>query len=394
MIPTIRTHRLPPGRRRGDDGRLPGRLTGKPGICFVTRGPGATNARPASTSPCRIHPLHPVHRPGRQPCQGARGVPGGGLQEVLRRHRQMGGRDRRRFAHSRIRRPRLPVATTGRPGPVVISLPEDMLTSASRSPSRCAVTRRSKPGPAKPRLDALEKLLGRPNRPFVILGGTRWDADAVARHATSPSASSLRRAARSAARCCSTICIRTMPATSASASIRSWRPDQGGRPRAADRRPHGRDAVPGLHAARHPRSRPDARPRPRRRRGARPRLSADTRHQRLAFGLRRSLRKAQAAGQAAWAADDATPHAAYRALVDAAGTGPGAVQIGADHDYGCGTAARRRHHHQRRRQLRHLGAPLLPLPPLRHAGWRRPPARWATACRRRSPPRRFIRIAP
>ena len=30
-----------------------GKLTGRPGICFVTRGPGATNASPASTSPGR-----------------------------------------------------------------------------------------------------------------------------------------------------------------------------------------------------------------------------------------------------------------------------------------------------------------------------------------------------
>ena len=37
-------HRLPAGGRRRDDGRRHGKLTGRPGICFVTRGPGATNA--------------------------------------------------------------------------------------------------------------------------------------------------------------------------------------------------------------------------------------------------------------------------------------------------------------------------------------------------------------
>ena len=48
-------------------------------------------------------------------------------------------------------------------------------------------------------------------------------------------------------------------------------------------------------------------------------------------------------------------------------------------------AARRRRDHERRRQLHGLGAPLLRVPPLRHAARARAPARWATASRRRSP---------
>ena len=46
---------------------------------------------------------------------------------------------------------------------------------------------------------------------------------------------------------------------------------------------------------------------------------------------------------------------------------PGRLQIGGDHPLADRRAARRRHHHQRRRQLRGLAAPLLPLPRLRHA---------------------------
>ena len=42
----VGTDDLPPGRRGGDDGGGHGKLTGRPGICFVTRGPGATNASP------------------------------------------------------------------------------------------------------------------------------------------------------------------------------------------------------------------------------------------------------------------------------------------------------------------------------------------------------------
>ncbi|TIM81612.1 MAG: thiamine pyrophosphate-binding protein, partial [Mesorhizobium sp.] len=82
------------------------------------------------------------------------------------------------------------VATSGRPGPVVISLPEDMLTSLAEAPAALPYTPvETRPGEAE--LDALEKLLNKAKRPFVILGGTRWDAEAVARMRTIAEAWSL-----------------------------------------------------------------------------------------------------------------------------------------------------------------------------------------------------------
>ena len=84
-----------------------GKLTGKPGICFVTRGPGATNA--SAGIHIAMQDSTPVILFIGQVARGitrARGVPGGRLPPLLRRHRQMGGRDRRRRAHSRNRDPR------------------------------------------------------------------------------------------------------------------------------------------------------------------------------------------------------------------------------------------------------------------------------------------------
>jgi acetolactate synthase-1/2/3 large subunit len=72
------------------------------------------------------------------------------------------------------------VATSGRPGPVAIALPEDMLV-ARAAPS---------PGRASPPVDAappaqdlvrLAALLGGAHRPLAILGGSRWDQDSVDR---------------------------------------------------------------------------------------------------------------------------------------------------------------------------------------------------------------------
>ena len=85
-----------------------GKATGRPGICFVTRGPGATNASAghAHRAP-GLDADDPVRRPGRARDARARGVPGARLPRGVRHHRQMGDRDRRSRAHPRARLARL-----------------------------------------------------------------------------------------------------------------------------------------------------------------------------------------------------------------------------------------------------------------------------------------------
>ncbi|MGE0280927.1 MAG: thiamine pyrophosphate-binding protein [Rhizobiaceae bacterium] len=157
-----------------------GRLTGKPGICFVTRGPGATNASAG------IHIAMQDSIP------------------MLLFIGQIAGHAREREAFQEVnykrffgdiakwvveidRAERIPelvtrafaVATSGRPGPVVISLPEDMLTSEAEAPMALPATPvETRPGDAE--LDKLEELLRTARRPFAILGGTRWGQDGVA----------------------------------------------------------------------------------------------------------------------------------------------------------------------------------------------------------------------
>ena len=96
-----------------------GKLTGKPGICFVTRGPGATNA-----SDRRAHRIpgfdadDPVHRPGRQRHHRARSVPGNRLPPHVRPDGQMGRADRPRRSHARnASATRSTSRLSGRPGP-------------------------------------------------------------------------------------------------------------------------------------------------------------------------------------------------------------------------------------------------------------------------------------
>ena len=79
-----------------------GKATGRPGICFVTRGPGATNASAGlhiarqDSTPMILF----VGQVGARDAR-ARGVPGARLPRGVRLDRQMGDRDRRSRAHSR-----------------------------------------------------------------------------------------------------------------------------------------------------------------------------------------------------------------------------------------------------------------------------------------------------
>jgi acetolactate synthase-1/2/3 large subunit len=74
------------------------------------------------------------------------------------------------------------VAMQGRPGPVIVSLPEDMLVEAAAVADAAFVTPvETYPGPAQ--LDELQKLLGQAQRPIALVGGSRWSAEAVAQFA-------------------------------------------------------------------------------------------------------------------------------------------------------------------------------------------------------------------
>jgi acetolactate synthase-1/2/3 large subunit len=157
-----------------------GRLAGRPGICFVTRGPGATNAS-AGIHIARQDSIPMILFIG-QIARKARDREA--FQEV----------DYRAFYGSvakwvtEIDDPaRIPelvtrafaIATSGRPGPVVIALPEDVLTEEAEAPAAQAWTPvETVPGEAQ--MAALEELLGSAKKPFAILGGTRWNEQAAA----------------------------------------------------------------------------------------------------------------------------------------------------------------------------------------------------------------------
>ncbi|MGO4564088.1 thiamine pyrophosphate-binding protein [Rhizobium sp. 2YAF20] len=157
-----------------------GRLTGEPGICMVTRGPGATNATAGlhiarQDSIPMILFIGQVQRDARER---------EAFQEVEYRRaftefaKWVGEIDDAARIPEFVTRA-FAVATSGRPGPVVLTLPEDMLRDMVDAPHAKPYVRvESHPG--KTQIDDLYLRLIAAERPMIVLGGTRWDEDAVA----------------------------------------------------------------------------------------------------------------------------------------------------------------------------------------------------------------------
>jgi len=155
-----------------------GKLTGEPGVLFVTRGPGATNGA------IGVHTGFQDSTPmvvfiGQVPNEF---VEREAFQEID--YRRMYGQMAKWVAQiDRVER--IPeyvsrafhTAVAGRPGPVVLALPEDTLFSdaAVADVPRHHVVRAA-PAPAD--IEKLRRLLADAQRPFVLVGGGGWSAEA------------------------------------------------------------------------------------------------------------------------------------------------------------------------------------------------------------------------
>ncbi|OZI64194.1 thiamine pyrophosphate-binding protein [Bordetella genomosp. 1] len=156
-----------------------GKLTGEPGICFVTRGPGATNAS------IGVHTAFQDSTPmilfvGQV---GNDFIEREAFQEVD--YRRMFGQMAKWVAQI-DRTDRIPefiarafaVATSGRPGPVVLALPEDTLWGRA-TVADLPRYQRSHSHPGAGDLARMVDLLDQAERPFLLLGGSGWTPTAV-----------------------------------------------------------------------------------------------------------------------------------------------------------------------------------------------------------------------
>jgi acetolactate synthase-1/2/3 large subunit len=155
-----------------------GKLTGRPGIAFVTRGPGASNAAVG------IHTAAQDSTPmivfvGQVASDT---VDREAFQEIDYR-RMYGGIAK--WAAQIDDAARIPeyiahayrMAMAGRPGPVVLALPEDMLT-ARADVADAAFVESVAAAPLRAAVADAEARLRAATTPLVIVGGSRWDAGA------------------------------------------------------------------------------------------------------------------------------------------------------------------------------------------------------------------------
>ena len=155
------------------------KLTGRPGVCLVTRGPGATNAASG------IHVAQQDETPlivliG----QIERGMRGRDAFQEVDYGRLFGGMAK--WVAEIDSADRVPemisrafhTAMAGRPGPVVLALPEDTLTEVAdvlAAPRAEPVD--SAPTPAQ--VAAFAALLAKAERPLLVVGGSRWTEESA-----------------------------------------------------------------------------------------------------------------------------------------------------------------------------------------------------------------------
>lgn len=152
-----------------------GKLTGAPGLCFVTRGPGVTNAS------IGVHTAMQDSAPmilfvgqvgtdmkGREAFQEIdyRAVFGTMAKWAV----EIDDADRIPEILARA----WATATTGRPGPVVIALPEDMLIRLTDAAPLTGPTRVAEPAPDAATMTEVQALLGAASRPLILMGGCNW----------------------------------------------------------------------------------------------------------------------------------------------------------------------------------------------------------------------------
>jgi len=156
-----------------------GKSTGRPGVCFVTRGPGATNASPG------VH----IARHDSTPMI----LFVGQIERAFRDRDAFQEIDYRAFFSpiakwateiddparvAEIVSRAFQTALEGRPGPVVVSLPRDMLSeTAVAADAKASEPVETFPGPAA--MAEFQARLEAAREPVLILGGTRWNERAA-----------------------------------------------------------------------------------------------------------------------------------------------------------------------------------------------------------------------
>jgi acetolactate synthase I/II/III large subunit len=157
-----------------------GKLTGRPGICLVTRAPGATHAAVGiftayqdSTPFILFVGQVPRSHRGREAFQEL------DYGRMFAETAKWVVEAESAAAFPELVAHAFHVATSGRPGPVVIALPEDVLGEEA-DVADAARYEAFRPAPAAADLARVHELLERAEKPLVVVGGGGWTSQASA----------------------------------------------------------------------------------------------------------------------------------------------------------------------------------------------------------------------
>jgi acetolactate synthase-1/2/3 large subunit len=157
-----------------------GKLTGRPGICFVTRAPGATHAATGvytayqdSTPLILFVGQVPLEHRGREAFQELDYAAAFGALTKL----AIEVEEPEQFPELTARA--FQTAVSGRPGPVVVALPEDVL-SATADVQDAAQFSRARAAASDEDLARARELLSGAEQPLIVVGGGGWSATAAA----------------------------------------------------------------------------------------------------------------------------------------------------------------------------------------------------------------------
>ena len=156
------------------------RVTGKPGLVMVTRGPGLTNASAGihvaqqGSTPLVVLIGMPARETERREAfqeldVQALGQAIGKAALIIRDPHRIG----EQLSHA------FHLAISGRPGPVLVGLPEDLLTEEVVGPPKNLIPSPIRPSsiPTQELLAKASKMIASAKRPFVIAGGAGWTSD-------------------------------------------------------------------------------------------------------------------------------------------------------------------------------------------------------------------------
>jgi acetolactate synthase I/II/III large subunit len=156
-----------------------GKLTGRPGICFVTRAPGATHAATGvytafqdSTPLILFVGQVPLEHRGREAFQELDyGDVFGAMTKLA-----IEVEEAEQFPEVTARA--FQAAVSGRPGPVVMALPEDVLSQVA-DVEDAAQFSAARSAPSVEDLSRSRDLLSAAERPLIVVGGGGWSAEAA-----------------------------------------------------------------------------------------------------------------------------------------------------------------------------------------------------------------------